>query len=188
MALHNYIYSKHPRDAEADNRIARKHDNRPVIIRKYKTESANSNENGDSVEMEIRERVVVSANGENELVNAEPLGVMGMVDEFALKVPEMVESVDDPWNSDMDIEETESSDEPHNGKRRNHEKHYVNHHNHHNHKSHDQKEQSKVIAENTPVETPVKHKNPLEIDNDPQYKWVVVNGRRRKLKSRFAKQ
>lgn len=161
MALHNYIYSKHPRDVQADNRIARKHDSRPVIIK------------GNSI-------IEDNLNHHNHQKGHD---IVTEIDDEFLKA-----QIDDPWNSDHETEDTESSDETSNKELHNDSKKikHISHHTH-NHNHHTNNETKGDDLKNNNQHKEDTHKNILEISTDSQQpKWVIVNGRRRRLRSRFS--
>ena len=162
MALHNYIYSKHPRDEQTDNRIARKHDSRPVIIK------------GNSITED-------NLNHHNHEHHQKGDDIITEIDDDFLKA-----QIDDSWNSDHEMEDTESSDEISN-KELLHDSKKIKHTSHHTHNHHTNNETKCDDLKNNNQHKEDTHKNILETNTDSQQpKWVIVNGRRRRLRSRFS--
>jgi hypothetical protein len=187
MALHNYIYTKHPNDVLLDNKIARKHDPRPTAIKGTDIEPGTKLTHNDNSNITL----VVDDHSHTHTTAYNELG-MGMDMQSHVEAKDMHHLEDD-------YDEEESSDSDHIRRRiqsmgataNTHDHHHHDHHHIHTHthtNTHAHAEHSVV----PPIVTlsPAPHKPSsasLLKPSTSQQKWVYIHGKKRKLKSRFAK-
>lgn len=188
MALHNYIYSKHPHDVSTDNKIAKEHEPRPKILNLDSNISeSHNNKLIDKYENEIH---LDSIMADDILINDDNIN--------ANNDKTLNEHCDGEFG-DIEFEDSSDSDflrhKQNNSHIHNIDNH--NHHHHHNHQTHNNDNiHDQTINEETSISLTKTNSSYISNSDDDSSnslcktysrdsKWVIINGQKKKLKSRF---
>lgn len=198
MALHNYIYTKHPGDVSTDQKIARDHDPRPECIKVNLKDDDNDNHNDN-----VNNRHEYD-NNHIRVTNASLIHYNSGFDENLHHLQHVNENTKDTYKTEFFEDDDEySSDSDLFANRKLHKLHKSHSHAHahaHHVESHENlKIASNIIIPGSPVNLIIKQNqncygnnnnncnNNKEKSSTKESKWVFVDGKKRKLKSRFSK-
>jgi hypothetical protein len=214
MALHNYIYKKHQVDSAVDGKIAREHDPRPVCVKIYnhdenddeyiKQSHFNNNKDNQLYKSDNHDNNCMIHDTDNYIINHTSSHNHNLIELHRQQTfsAELKTSYEEEIKLEGLNDEDDSSDNNNLKKIYNEHINSHNHHNHvHHHNQHNVQDHQKLEIQ---AHQSTQHENSLNISSSigktvniksqqkmekvafKDQKWVIIDGKKRKLKSRFS--